>query len=618
MATTTHNVGDILSSDKSGYYLKVTSIEADGSFMVGVYAPTGKDEYWFGDNGNTSLLMENGGGHHITDSVHYVQIKTVDYSYVTKAVYPWNWHGNKQSAYYIEYGNGPWNVNVSYNYPPHLPDHPLTSLWMTGLSTSEWEYVSGSYAWADGPTDGDWYGWVYNSTGWNDGGTINHYGRGITYKVKSKTPQKIATIATIQIDGFVTPPPDEPPDEPVPDTSIPDIIVRDSDNDDESIPEDYDYTRNCDVKPYWEIDDTKYEWHFLRRVYTDNDGVQCTNSTTGINNNTALTKFGKYEFTIEASNLETPSITISTDYTIIIVDPTPPDDFNIFDKVTPSVIYSLNNKVYLGPCYPTINIPVGCIVSSCTLNGNPYTLGSPISENGNYDIIVMVKKSSNSLTLTKEGLFVIDNIPSGPPIINVHDGNLYQGQDYGLVGYFPNPITMEITVDNGAIITDETIWYRPDSISDWQPLNPVESSMTLSNKGEYKITARSKKLSNGLYSAYSAIVVYKKNKYTWTITLNPDQLCYRTIATPNFSADASLKFQYKIDDNGWQWYHDPVKIYKNCTFYVRSLDGDDDYESNITAKVIDIIDSAVPNTPIIQGVEDDGIYIGTVIPTLAP
>jgi hypothetical protein len=156
------------------------------------------------------------------------------------------------------------------------------------------------------------------------------------------------------------------------------------------------------------------------------------------------------------------------------------------------------------------------------------------------------------------------------------------------------------------------MYFKAKASDAWQEISFIN---TCNNKGYYKIDSVAHKLSNGLYSEKHTIVTFqKKIKYTWTITLSPDVLCYRTSATINFIADTTLKCQYQIDGEGWKWYREPVKIYKNCTIQARSLDGDDDYESNITSKVVDIIDTATPTAPVIAGVTEGAV--GTIfIPT---
>jgi hypothetical protein len=600
MALTQYKVGDIINDgSNTSYYLKVTKVYSDGDIDVSVNAPTGQNEYYYSINGGSWLNMSNGGNHHVSDN-QTVSIKTIKYSYEEKWVQPWSYFGNKQSSTKILYGRGPWAYTKGSTAGPQWDDW-VTGLNETGYSTSSWSYVSGTYQWATTTSQGDWSGW-YDGT-YQDR-VKNGWRRPIKYKIRAKNPTKSPKTVTIRITKIGTP-----------DTSKPSVIVYDrTGSGDIPIPEKPgEYNKDSSVKIYWKVD-SKFNYEVSGGKYTNLDG---NTSNMSFSNNQVLTSYGRYEFTLKATNKETPSIYDSATVVIIIEDPYPPSDFVIFDKVTPSIIYDMSNKVYLGPQYPTITPPSKTTVSNVTLNGNPYTLGDAVVENGTYTISVTIKKSTNGKTLTKTGVFTIDNVPPEPPIIDVRDGNLYQGKDYGLVGRFPNPLSFEISVESGCQVVDRRVWYRPSLWStEWVEITPTSNMMTLTNKGIYKITARAKKLRNGLLSEYTTVEVYKKIKNRYTITLNPNDYCYRTIATVNFPNDPMMKFQYKLGDGEWRWYRDPVKIYDNTIMQVRSLDGDDSYESYITAKVIDIIDKAPPEPPVIGGVSEGAIstsFVPTII-----
>jgi hypothetical protein len=604
MSLTKYKVGDTINGDKRGFYLKVKKVYSDGDIDVSVNAPSGYSSYEYKVGNGSWAKMYNGGNHHISNNTVVYIRATKKGTPETKEVSPWSWFGNYWSKNTIVYGYGPTLYKKGSNAKPVWSDSVSKLVGVTGINKSEWEYVPGTYRWATTES--------YGTFGWTDGGYKgafvdpitkgkNRYARRIKYKIRKKKVPDIVVQASIRVDGIGTP-----------DTTKPNIVVKDQLNSNRVIPDYEVYERTKDVKPYWE-ESSKFNWSISNATYTDINGKK---SNFTMSNGKTLKEYGTYTFTITAVNKETPSIKDSKSYTIVIKDNVPPPDFIIYEKNNKSIIYDMSNKVYLGPCHPTIDIPSQCDAEA-VLNGNSYTLGSPVSENGYYEITVTIKKRTNNKTRTKQGNFTIDNTPPEPPIIDIGDGNLYQGRDYGLIHErFPNPINMKIKVETGATIVDRKVWYKKDLYSEWKEI-PSSNSMTFSNKGVYKITARAKKNSNGLYSDYTTLEVYKKNKYTWTITLNPNDLCYRTIATVNFSNDPTLKKMYKIDDGPWMWYRDPIKIYKNCILYVKSLDGDDNYESNITSKKIDIIDTYPPEPPKIIGVEEGDIVVGTVIPRLA-
>jgi hypothetical protein len=606
MSLTGYSVGDVLTSDKgSGFYLKVTKVYSDGDIDVSVNAPSGYNSYQYaGSDSAPWAPMTNGGNHHISNNTT-VWIRVTKNNNEEKWVEPWSWYGNYWSKTVIAYGYGPNLYTKGSNAAPAWSDSVSSLYGVTGITKSEWQYVSGTYQWANSESSGTF--------GWTDGGYKgayvdpvtkgqNRYARRIKYKIKKKNSGATETIAKISVTKIGTP-----------DTSSPTIDVKDAKNSNATIPPNSTYSRPSDVKPFWN-EDSKFTWTISKVKFTNLNGQS---SESSMYSNKVFSEYGTYEWTITATNKETSSISTSKTFKVRIEDVVPPPDFKIYDKMTPSIIYDTSNQVYLGPCYPTIDVPSGCDVEAI-LNTNPYSLGSSVSENGYYEITVTTTKRTNGMTKTKHGNFTIDNIPPEAPIIDVGDGNLYQGMDYGLIEErFPNPIAMRINVESGAQVVDREVWFKKDLFSEWTRLSQTSNSMTFSNKGIYKITARARKSSNGLYSDYTTVEVYKKIKYRWSISLSPNDLCYRTIATPNFSADKTLKFQYKINDGTWQWYRDPIKIYKNCNISVRSLDGDDDYESYITTKVVDIIDTVPPAPPVIEGVEDGGIYLGVAIPTLA-
>jgi hypothetical protein len=608
MALTGYSVGDVLTSDKgSGFYLKVKKVYDDGDIDVSVNAPTGYTTYQYAGSDSASWApMTNGGNHHISDNTTVWIRVTKTNSPETKWVEPWSWYGNYWSKTQIAYGHQPWELYKKWSGAgPRWTDSVTKLDYVKGITKSEWEYVPNTYKWATSESQ-------YTS-GWMDGGEgrpyvdpvtggKNRYARKIRYQIRKKSAGSSETVAKIKVDKIGTP-----------DTSRPSIDVKDRKNNSTTISHNSTYTRPSDIQPYWS-EDSKFNWTISKVKFTNLSG---TTQQSSMSSNKVFSEYGTYEWTITATNKETTSISESKTFKVKIEDVVPPPDFKIYDKVTPSIIYDMSNEVYLGPCYPTIDVPAGCDVEA-VLNTNPYSLGSAVSENGYYEISVTIKKRTNGMTKTKDGNFTIDNIPPEAPIIDVGDGNLYQGMDYGLVEErFPNPISMRIKVESGAQVVDREVWFKKHLFAEWERLSNTSNSMTFSQRGIYRITARARKLTNGLYSEYTTVEVYKKVKFRWSISLSPNDLCYRTIATPNFSMDTFYKYQYKIDDGPWQWYRDPIKIYKNCTISVRSLDGDDDYESYVTTKLVDIIDTAPPAPPVIEGVEDGGIYLGVAIPTLA-
>ena len=330
-------------------------------------------------------------------------------------------------------------------------------------------------------------------------------------------------------------------------------------------------------------------------------------------NPTTLTTEGVYYLTINASKTNQDGTTTqSHNVSFQIRDPYPPPKPVIYDK-SDNYIYNATNKVFVIDRYPTCDIPDNVDVT-VTLNGNNYALGSMVSDNGLYTITVTFTKRNNHMSSSATGVFEIDKTPPDPPIITI-GSNSWQGKNFGEVGKYPNPVTPIVTVQSGCQLEAEYS-YKEHLKYQWTTPNVDEMKINIfSTKGYYKIKARAYKPHNGLYSDYTIIVFQKKILYTWIITLNPSIPCYRTIASVDFIDDPTLKKMYKIDNGEWMWYRDPVKIYKNCIMQVKSLDGDDDYESNITSKFINIIDTTPPDKPIIEGVSENDVK-NIVIPTV--
>jgi hypothetical protein len=391
-----------------------------------------------------------------------------------------------------------------------------------------------------------------------------------------------------------------------------DIVIKDANRDMRVMTEaPGTYNSAKSIKPTWAQDTTKFKYTRSDMTYTDLDG---NTSNIDIQRDSVLSNYGTYTLTVEEENLSSGE---SDSYSVIMVisDPVPPPRIDWFEKTEPSLIYDFRNQVFIDTRYPTITIPDKCVLISATINGGPFSLGSPVTENGLYTLKAIVEKTTNKMQSIAEGNFIIDNVPPDPPIIRIGDGVEYQGKDYGLVERrFPNPVTPSISVQEGAIVIDRKLYYKKNL---WETSwTEIPWKATLSDRGIYRIEAKAKKLSNGLISEMTAVEFYKKIKYRYSITLNPNDYCYRTIATVNFPDDPFLKFQYKLGDGEWKWYRDPVKIYDNTIMYVRSLDGDDDYESEITAKIIDIIDKKPPTEPVIGGVSEGDVKASPVIPTL--
>ncbi|WCS68404.1 hypothetical protein Goe21_02950 [Bacillus phage vB_BsuM-Goe21] len=597
MATTSYKVGDRIKGSKSGFYLIVKQVLSNGDIKVQCVVPKGNEKYYTLAGGKRTSI----GSSYVTIKKNMkVTLTTVKYDYKEQWINPaWYWYGNKYDGV-MNYGTRPY-TKISKGSKAAPKSQTNAQLFdATDLSKKwtpkKWVSIPGTYQWANSTSNGDWSGWYKGS--WYLA-VHNTYRRPIKFKVKLKTPDKISRSATVNITGIRS----------IADKTKPNIDLYDKrSNKNILIPNTPEtYTVYKPITVFWKEDTSKFKYDITAQRYTDIDG---NTSNFTFTNYYKINKYGTYEVAVRCTNKDTPSLMDFATSRIIYEDPTPAPDFKIFDKAVTSRIYDEYNKVYLAACYPTINVPSGCTLYEAKINGKAYTLGTPLVENGTYTIVVTIRKNTNHKTLTKKGVFTIDNDPPDPPIIRIDKD--YQGKDYGLIGRFPNPVSPRIIVQSGCVPVTK-VYYKKD-LNDTQWVQ-IPEEQTYSKKGIYRIESKAHKLSNGLYSEYTTVEFYKKIKYRYTITLDPNELCYRTIATVNFPKDPTMKFQYRINDGDWRWYRDPVKIYKNCIIYVRSLDGDDDYESYITSKIVDIIDTTPPDTPVIGGVSE-GDAKSTVIPTI--
>lgn len=419
----------------------------------------------------------------------------------------------------------------------------------------------------------------------------------------------------INLDGYT--PPDPPEIEKL---KIYDITTTKTRMDE--APSINDYNDAC--TPWWE-EVTGQTYSVTGCTFTPATGGSAGGIS--ITNGTKYTNFGTYTLTVKT----TLTLTGATDTCSVIFkikDTTPPAKPKIVDAVDPTNIkYDMTPRWYLGPCHPKVSpmetgveydatltyTPftnnIGTLASSPAYSNQYYLLGSILKDSGYYQLKVTATKQTNGLTETRNVIFYIDNMPPDPPTITV-DGVGYKGV-YGEIAKLTTPIPHNVTVQPGC--TCEThVYFKLRRADPWVEITPL---VVYNDKGYYKIHAVATKTRNGLKSNPSEVVFQKKIKYDWLITIDPNTKCYRTVATIHFDNDYSLKKMYKINNGAWKWYLGPVFIYENCTIYAKSLDGDDDYESNITSKVIDVIDSSAPTTPTVNITEGDvgSIFVPQIV-----
>lgn len=363
---------------------------------------------------------------------------------------------------------------------------------------------------------------------------------------------------------------------------------------------------NTQACPFWKESDNQ-DYTVSGCTFTPKGG---SSQSISISNGEIFTDYGTYTLTVSTSFKGDEGNSESESVVFEVKDNEPPKKPNIIDAVRPNeIIYDTMNRVYTGSCYPTLEefedgveyetklifYPFtdnkGHLGSSTTIDS--FELGSELNESGKYKLKVTAKKGSNGKEASDSTIFSIDNMPPDPPIINV-SGTDYTGIN-GEVGKFPQPVPVRIKVDEGCTYSQE-VWFKKRKKTKWIKIDPKK---VYEIKGYYKVRAVSIKTRNKMESDPSEVMFQRKIKYDWIITLDPNKPCYRTRASVNFDSvqDISLKRMYKINDGEWKWYLGPVFIYENCTFYAKSLDGDDDYPSNIASKVIDIVDDSTPNIP---------------------
>jgi hypothetical protein len=595
-----YKVGQTLRTGNSAFYAKVTEVQSDGDIKIRLYMPSGGTKFYNIGGGWTTL--PSGGVITLTKNVTLsmrVQKKTYDtvwdgfrwYGNIRKngSSNPKNWH--------MVYGSMTKRFNYKSSDAPHWQG-ASTFIKDCGRSSSEWEYVSGTFKWNNSINSGNWSGWI---KGDYKGQTENDYARPVTGKLKKKNPTIKNTDASVRITRIK-----------VIDPTPADIVIVDANRKNKKIPPNpSEYTVATPIKVYWKEDTSKFSYSRTGMTYTDIDGNR---ENIDIVRNQVLKNYGTYTLTVTETN-KTSGDRDTYSVTMNIFDPVPPAAIHWYERDNKSLKYDDTFKVYIDTRHPTFDVPSGCDIVTSEMNGESFSRGSDVFENGRYVLKAVVRKRSNNMESAANGSFIIDNVPPEPPIIRIGNNVDYQGRDFGLVEQrFPNPVSITIAVQEGCSVVERELYYKK---SLWDTAwTRIDWKDPVTEKGIYRVTAKSRKLSNGLVSQATTVEFYKKIRWRYTITLNPNDLCYRTIATVNFPEDPLRKFQYKIDDGEWKWYRDPVKIYDNCIMYVRSLDADDDYESEITAKIIDIIDKEPPLEPKIGGVSDGDIKQSPVIPTL--
>jgi len=440
-----------------------------------------------------------------------------------------------------------------------------------------------------------------------NGKTLTQFG---TYEVTVTAIKKADSSKTASVSATII----------IADMRTPDSVVKDGLNNYEQIgPDPTTYTRPSAVKAVWDMDTSAFNYSVSSGTYMDIDGNA---RSFPVSNGTLFTEYGTYSFMVSAMNKNNQSISVDYPCTIVVEDITPPPDFTIYDARDMTVYTEDTIPVFVTDRVPIIDMPPRCVAHMVTLNFQPHMLGSVVSEDGVYVVSVTIRKTTNNMLLTKVGKFEIDTKPPDPPLIDIGDNMRYQGENYGLVRKLINNINYKVYTEQlalGVVIDDLKIWYKPQLYADWQPYTPLNAVGMFANQGVYKISARTYKPRNKMYSeSYTILQVYRKVKRSWLITLDPNVLTYRTTATVNIIDDPFLKYMYKLNNGDWQWYRDPVKIYENGTMYFKSLDGDDDFESEIAFKVIDIIDIHPPTEAEIGGVNEGDVVNTPVIPFIVP
>ena len=527
-------------------------------------------------------------------------------NYTTDGTHAIYWYGNRNGNYILSQDGS----NYGSNTPPNgmdkaflcdLFDLPFSSVSRFGNFIWNTHFYAGNSSFVNPPNS------KYHITGWfnnwatsaypiiSSSGTRNWYRRAIMvtayFNSGSGTTTTTYRSTTYSVGGITGSA----------------IKFYDKYSGSMQVINDNPYEVDRDVIIYWD-QESGYNYSVSNSSFTDLSGNTHSKS---ISRDDTLYDYGTYNLKVTKTATD-GSATISASIIIIIKDPTPADSATIYNKLMPSIIYTEDNQVFAATQYPTAKAPDGCTITEATLNDQGFTLGQSVSENGTYSVKITTKRTSNGSTAYATGIFEIDSTPPNAPTVNINSTNNYQGKDFGLVGSYPNPISVAVTADDGCTVTSKA-YFRLKTTGTWVE---IPFSNIYSDKGEYKIDSYAHKTRNGLDSDHTIVCFFKKVKATYTITLNPDGLCYRTFASINFPTDdPTLKCQYRINYGEWKWYREPVRIYDNCTISCRSLDGADDYESYITTKTIDIIDKIAPDAPVFTGVTE-GEIATTVIPNI--
>lgn len=653
---TSYNVGDKLYGS-NGFYITITKINADQSINFKMTFPRTGTYKWYAEGyhrkGSWATVPNNNFEIKNWSLNTWIQMK-VEYTTVQKCTKSISWWGNKYGNI-IVYGNPPYgNYDTRTDWKDRAPAKTHTAdYWRRYFNLdSKWSMVSGSYRWEKSGNFAYW-GWRKEA---NYGPYKNSYAKKFLIdfqkKVSDNRSTKSITINKIK-DTKIYPDPFyffansiQPVNR---------MLFSPADNTYElsspwAAAEPGGIILNRNFTLLWSSDssgpDNYYNYTVIEAKLTKPNTNTPINIKQEILEQQPLTEIGDYYVKVKgqvnSSQGNATGIITEEEVKFTLVDLTPATPPIIYESGNPSHRYDMTKRIYNNDRHPAWDELEGHSysavydyyafenegydvkqVSDCVEFAN----GSALAKDGQYELRVNSMYNRNGKTARSECLFIIDKRRPNPPTIIVN-GDRYTGawNDRVPVQYIDNA-TIQIELPPYCTSQVEIYWKRynrdswikqelsQENMFENNTIKLEKESYFTKNVGSYKIVARAFKYTNDTVSEDSEVIFKVKSKRTFDINLTPNTLCYRTIASINFPiGEPGLRKYYAIDDGEWKYYLEPIYIYKNCTIKCMASD-EDGFESYITNKEVNIIDTSYPRAPEISNV-NEGDYKDPFTPTI--
>lgn len=653
---TDYKVGDKLYGS-NGFYITITKVNSDQSINFKMTFPRSGTYKWYAEGyhkkGQWATVPNNNFEIKNWSKNTWIQMK-VEYSTTKRCSKSISWWGNKYGNSII-YGNPPYgNYDIHKDVNDKAPEKTHSAeYWRKyfGLD-SGWRMVSGSYRWERSGNFAYW-GWRKET---NYGPYRNQYAKRFIIDFEKKTSSdkgtKAITINKIKSTKVYPDPFYFFANEIKPVNRM--LFAPAENNYELSSPyiqaEPGGVILNRNFRLLWssdsEVMDNYYSYTVVEAKLTKQGTTTQIDIAREITEQQPLTEIGDYYVKIRgqvrADQGNAAGIVTIEEVKFTLVDLTPATPAIIYNGTDKQDRYDMSKKIYNKDRNPAWDELQGHSynavydyysfenegydvkqVSSCLEFSN----GTTLSKDGQYELRVDSIYNRNGKSARTECLFIIDKRRPNPPTIVVNGDSYIGAWNDKVPTQYVDIAKIEILLPPYCTGQVDIYWKRynrdswakqelsQENMFETGTIKMEKDSYFTKQSGTYKIVARAYKTTNDTVSEDSVAIFKVKQKRTFDITLSPNTLCYRTVATINFPpTEPGLRKYYAINDGEWKYYLEPIFIYENCTIRCMAAD-EDGFESYITTKEVNIIDKSFPRAPEITNVKE-GDYKDPFTPTI--